>query len=124
MAIYYYSENSKKDFIRKYTSLRANSSFIFFHREIIRKSESVSHTFIVELYCTKVDLLNFRKLFQTMIILVVMMDCGFVTSHITKEEEIQMLVPPVRPRIIATSEDLRRYLQQLNQYYMILSRPR
>uniref|UniRef100_K1R0Q7 Uncharacterized protein n=1 Tax=Magallana gigas TaxID=29159 RepID=K1R0Q7_MAGGI len=35
-----------------------------------------------------------------------------------------MLVPPVRPRIIATAEDLRRYLQQLNQFYMILSRPR
>lgn len=52
------------------------------------------------------------------------MDCVIVASHITEEEDVQMLVPPVRPRIIATAEDLRRYLQQLNQFYMILSRPR
>lgn len=64
------------------------------------------------------------KLFQSFIILVVLVDCVIVASHITKEEDIQMLVPPVRPRIIATAEDLRRYLQQLNQFYMILSRPR
>lgn len=76
------------------------------------------------IYCTKVHLLNYRKLFQSVIILVVLMDCVIVASHITDEEDIQMLVPPVRPRIIATAEDLRRYLQQLNQFYMILSRPR
>lgn len=45
-----------------------------------------------------------------------MMDFEFVTSQVVTEEEIQMLVPPVRP-IITTSEDFRRYLKQLNQYY-------
>lgn len=53
-----------------------------------------------------------------------MMNFGFVTSHFTEEEDIQMLAPPERPRIIATSDDLRRYIQQLNQFYLILSRPR
>ena len=39
-------------------------------------------------------------------------------------EDVEMLAPPERPSSISNIEELRRYIKELNMYYLILARPR
>ncbi|XP_061171855.1 receptor for retinol uptake stra6-like [Saccostrea echinata] len=47
---------------------------------------------------------------------------GIVTA--AKFEATELLAPPERPTSISSIEELRRYIQELNMYYLILARPR
>uniref|UniRef100_A0A8W8ISD7 Neuropeptide Y n=1 Tax=Magallana gigas TaxID=29159 RepID=A0A8W8ISD7_MAGGI len=48
----------------------------------------------------------------------------FCLNTASQLENMEMLAPPERPSSITNIDELRRYIKELNMYYLILARPR
>uniref|UniRef100_K1PQ67 Neuropeptide Y n=1 Tax=Magallana gigas TaxID=29159 RepID=K1PQ67_MAGGI len=79
---------------------------------------------MVSVYANLFKTILARVLPSQICLLFIVTASWFCLNTASQLENMEMLAPPERPSSITNIDELRRYIKELNMYYLILARPR